>query len=152
MANVYYTRGINAVHENWTTGVFRVALVRSTSAYTPDKDHDYLSEFASGEGVEISVASYARQTVANATKTIQDASDRTVYSCDTVSFGELESGQTVQALLVYQQVGGDATTPETDILVAYIDTDGSGLLPAALSNGIFSFTLPNGLFSVAQAA
>lgn len=144
MANILYTKGIEqaltAQADLDAAGtVIRCLLERSTSTYSPNKDHDFLDSFTTGGGVEISVASYARQTVANKAVNIDDANDRVEWDFDDIAFGSLESGQTADALIFYVQIGGDDSTPANDPLIAYIDT-ATGL-PATLGGGAFNVTI-----------
>lgn len=152
MANLIYTKFLELVAKNdldWETVVLRAMLERSTSTYSPDKDHDDRGDLTGF--VEISVGSYARRTLANAAVNLNDAADRVELDADDLAFGNLESGQTVKALVIYQQVGGDDSTPNDDILVAYIDTDSGGLLPAALAAAPFFVTVnAQGLIQFAQ--
>ena len=143
MSNIIFTRALEQIQKNdldWETSVIRVLLERDTSVYVPDKRHDYLDSFTGGGGSEISSASYARQTLANCAIILDDANDLVKLDCDNILFGNLETGQTVKALLVYLQVGGDDSTPANDVLIAYIDTV-SGVLPAALGGGAFNVTI-----------
>ncbi len=153
MSNLLFTKGLEQVQKNdldWETDTIRMLLERDTSGYSPDIRDDYLDSFTSGAGIEITVASYARQTLANCTIILDDADDQVKYDCNNILFGNLESGQTVKALLVYLQVGGDDTTPANDVLLAYIDTV-SGVLPAALGGGAFNITInSNGFIRVRQ--
>lgn len=119
MSRILYTNGLHGV--DWTTDVLRVLLERSTSTYSPDRDHDFLDSFTGGGGVEISVASYARQTLAGKAKNVDDTKNQIEYDANDVAFGNLESGQTVKAIIVYKQVGGDDTTPANDPLILYDD-------------------------------
>ena len=122
--------------------VIRVLLERSTSTYTPNRDHDFLDDFTTGGGVELSVASYSRKTVANKAVNTDNTNDRIEWDFDDISFGALESGQTIDALIFYVQTGGDDTTPGNDILIAYIDTvSGSPALPILTNGGTISFTV-----------
>ena len=124
MPNIVYNKFLELIAKNdldWESDVIRVLLERSTSAYSPDVDHDFLDSFTGGGGVEISVASYARQTLANGAVNLDDTNDRAELDGDNIAFGALETGQTVNAIIVYQQVGGDDTTPANDPLIAYID-------------------------------
>ena len=156
MANLIYNNfllGIAKQTINWETGVFRALLVRSTSAYTPNKDDNDLADFTAGGGVEISASGYARDTIDNAATALDAANDRVELDGDNLDFGSAAAGQTVKAILVYQQVGGDDTTPEDDLLVAYIDTDAGGLLPIDTAGGPVTVTInAEGLFQLAQAA
>lgn len=128
-----YPRGWQAV--NWTSDVIRILLERSTSSYTPDIDHDFLDDFTGGGGVEISVASYSRKTLASMAKAWDATKDQYEYDCADVAFGSLESGQTVKAAIVYRQVGGDDTTPGNDELILYDDGKVDVVLAANASNG-----------------
>ena len=156
MSNLIYTNGQYNVQKNdldWETAVICVLLERSTSAYVPDKDHNFLDAFTGGGGVEISVAGYARRTLTSTAINKNDALDQTELDCNNVAFGSLEAGQTVQALIIYAQIGGDDSTPEDDILLARIDTDSGAILPVALGGGAFNITVNGqGLFKVSQGA
>lgn len=122
--------------------VIRCLLERSTSTYTPNADHDFLDSFTTGGGVEVSASGYSRQTLANKAVNLDDTNDRAEFDADNIDFSSLASGQTADALIVYQQVGGDDTTPEDDVLIAYIDTvSGSPALPLVLNGGTVSFTI-----------
>lgn len=155
MANLIFTKFFerlataNLDFDNAGT-VVRCLLERDTSSYTPDKDHDFLDSFTGGSGVEVSVASYARQTVSNKAVNIDDANDRVELDFDNVAFGNLETGQTVQALIFYAQTGGNDSSPEDDPLICYIDT-ATGL-PATLGGGAFNVTIDSeGLIQFSQA-
>jgi hypothetical protein len=142
VSNILYTKQFELAYKgdfDWEADTIRCLLERSTSSYTPDKDHDFLDSFTGGSGVEISVSSYARQTIASAAVNIDDANDRVELDMGDIDFGTLESGQTVRAMIFYKQFGGDDTTPENDPLIAYIDT-ATGL-PAVLGGGTFSVTI-----------
>jgi hypothetical protein len=155
MANIIFTKALEQIQKtnlDWETDTLCLLLVRSTSAYSPSKDHDYLDSFTGGGGVEISVASYARRTLIGGNINLNDPSNQVEFQCNNVAFGSLESGQTVKALLVYLQVGGDDLSPEDDLMIAYIDTDANGSLPVALGGGAFNITINGeGLMKMAQA-
>ena len=156
MSNVVYTNGQYNVQKNdldWETAVICVLLERSTSTYVPDQDHDFLDAFTTGGGVEISVASYARRTLTSPSINKNDSLNQVELDCSNIAFGSLEAGQTAKALILYVQIGGDDSTPEDDILLAYIDTDGNGILPVALAGGAFNITVNGqGLMKIAQKA
>lgn len=152
MANIIYTKFLEqlangGVDFDAAGTVVRCLLERSTSTYSPNKDHDFVGDLSGL--VEITVASYARQTVATKAVNIDDANDRVELDFDDVSFGALESGQTVLALIFYVQTGGDDSTPNNDSLICRIDT-ATGL-PAALGGGTFNVTInAEGLIQLAQ--
>lgn len=144
MANTVYTKFMDAMASgtvNWETAVLRALLERSTTAYSVDPDHNFVSDFTTGGGVEISVASYLRQTLANAVTTKVDASNHVILDSDNPTWGALETGQTVKAIILYVQTGGSDATPEDDILIAYFDTASNGVLPAVLGGGSFDVTV-----------
>jgi len=86
----------------------KALLLRSTGAYTFDPDDDFVDDvLTGGGGVEISVASYARETLTTVALTLDDTNDRTKLACDTIGFGSLEVGQTVSAVLIYKEVTND---------------------------------------------
>lgn len=89
--------------------------------------------------VEITVASYARQTVASKAVNIDDANDRVEWDFADISFGNLETGQIVLALIFYIQTGGNDSSASDDPLVCRIDT-ATGL-PATLGGGAFNVTI-----------
>lgn len=153
MANVIYTKIFEQLataqvdFDNAAT-VVRCLLERDTSTYSIDRDHDFVDDLTNL--VEITVASYARQTVSNKAVNIDDANDRVELDFDDIDFGTLESGQVAQALIFYVQTGGDDTSPEDDPLIAYIDT-ATGL-PATLGGGNFDVTIDSeGFIQVSQA-
>jgi hypothetical protein len=155
MANVIYNAflyGIAKQTIDWEGDVFKALLVRSTSTYTPDPDDEDLADFTGGGGVEITASGYARDTLDNAAVANDTAANRTELDCDNLNFGEIATGQTVKAVLIYKQVGGDDTTPENDPLVAYLDDDAGDLLPVATAGGPFTLTInAEGLFQLAAA-
>lgn len=152
MANVLYTKFLEVAFKNdldWETATIRVLLERDTSTYAVNKDHDFVSDLTGL--VEISVASYARQTLAGGSVVLDDANDRIELDCSDLAFGNLESGQTVESLIFYQQIGGSDATPADDVLICRIDTDAAPVLPAALAGGAFNVTInTEGLIQVFQ--
>lgn len=142
MANIIYTKFFEQLATaqldfDAAGTVLRCLLERSTSTYSPNKDHDFVSDLTGL--VEISVASYARQTLASKAVIIDDANDRVELDFADLSFGNLESGQTVLALIFYMQTGGDDSTPANDSLIARVDTATN--LPAALGGGAVTVTI-----------
>jgi hypothetical protein len=147
MANILYQIGLVdllTTAKTWGAGTWKAALERSTSTYTPSKDDNSLLD-ASGL-VLITVASYVTQTIASPTVVVDDANDRIVVSCATISYGSLESGQTVKSIIIYRDDGGNG------VPLMRIDTDAGALLPRALGGGTFTVTLNAvGLMTIAQA-
>jgi len=150
VANTLYNRGLAyAAQEGWTNIVMRVLLVRDTSTYTPDKDHDYLTDFTGNGGVEVTASGYARDTIESVTSTLDDTNDLANVDGDNLDFGEVVAGQGWEAALVYIQIGGDDTTPANDILLAWFDTDMGITLPADFMNGSVTLSVAN-IFQLMQ--
>ena len=147
MANILYQAGLVdllTTAKTWGAGAWKVALERSTSAYTPNKDDDSLLDQAGL--VLITVASYATQTTATPTVVVDDVNDRIVIDCATIAFGALESGQTVKSILIYRDDAGNG------VPLMRIDTDAGALLPRVLGGGTFTVVLNAvGLMTIAQA-
>lgn len=143
MANIIYTRffsNIATADQDWNNAgtVIRAMAERDTSTYTPNKDHDFVGDLTSF--VEITSSGYSRQTVSNKAVNIDDANDRVELDFDDISFGStVASGQAAEALIFYQQTGGDDLSPNDDPLICRIDT-ATGL-PATLGGGAFSVTI-----------
>jgi hypothetical protein len=147
MANIVYQAGmvdLMTTAKTWGAGTWKALLERSTSTYTPNKDDASILD-KSGL-VEISVASYARQTIASPTVAADNANDRVLVDCADVSFGSLETGQTVKSVIVYRDDGGNG------VPLLRVDTDATSLLPRALGGGAFTVTINSvGVLSIAQA-
>lgn len=110
---------ILAAGGNFSSDVIKCLLERSTSTYSPNIDHDFVSDLTGL--VEISVTSYVRQTLATKAVNIDDPNDRVELDCDDLAFGNLEAGQTVKALIFYRQTGGNDASPSDDELMLYYD-------------------------------
>lgn len=101
----------------WASDVIRMLLFRDTDAYSPNPDDVFLSAWSGGGGVEISVASYARQTLGTTARTVDNTNNWIKYGSANVAFGTLESGQNVGGYIIYKQVGGDDSTPGDDLIL-----------------------------------
>lgn len=154
MANLIYTRFLASLANgtvDFDSGstVLRLMLERSTSTYSPNKDHDFVSDLA--DFVEISASGYSRQNAASKAVNIDDANDRVELDLADLNFGDIAAGQTVKAIVGYIQTGGDDASPEDDILAFYIDTDAGALLPIATAGGAFEVTInAEGLIQLSQ--
>lgn len=89
----------------------RWGLLRSTGTYSFNPDHDFVSDIFSNGGVEITVPSYGRIAAAGKAVTLDDATDRTVWTMNSINFGTLEAGQSVSAFFMYQHVTNDSDSP-----------------------------------------
>lgn len=89
-------------------GVLKALLLRSTGSYVFNPDHDFISDMVSNGMVEITVASYGRITLTGRTVNLDDTLNRSWRDVNDISFGILESGQTVSAICIYEHVTNDA--------------------------------------------
>lgn len=86
----------------------RCLLLRDTGSYVFSKSHVNVADLFSNGAIEISVASYARKTLAGFA-TAEDVDGKAVYtSVSQIDFGVLESGQSVVAAVFFLFVTNDA--------------------------------------------
>lgn len=122
----------------------KVALLKSTTEYSPDPDsHEFVSDVLDGgtTGAEFDDTNYSRQTLANQSTSQDDTDDEGVFDADDVTFPSLGSstgGQTVEAVLIYKQVGGDDTTPGDDPVIAVFDDSNVSDLPKQVNGEDFT--------------
>jgi len=118
----------------------KVALVSDNTAYSFSPDTDtFVSDVLDGgtTAQEFQGTGYSRQTLSNVTVTQDDTDDEGVADADDVTFTGLD-GDTIQAVLVYKEVGGDETTPGDDPIIAVFDDNSAGSLadlPLATNGG-----------------
>jgi len=116
---------------NLTSDTIRVALVNDSTAYTFDPDaHTNLddildggttaAEFGTGSGT-----GYSRQTISGITVTQDDTDDEGVFDANDTTFSSLDAA-TIQAVVIYKQVGGDDNTPGDDPVLVVLDDDSAG--------------------------
>lgn len=147
MANIIYNKGAAEWFAPATgpgVGDWEVILERSTSTYSPNKDDESLLDKTGW--VEITVAAYARQDIASFTSAAVHASDLAKHDIADVSFGNLEAGETVKAVIIARNDAGNY------VPFIRIDTDSGGLLPRALGGGAFTVQInASGLLTIAQS-
>lgn len=116
-----------------TSDTIKVALINDSTAYTFDQaNHTFLNdildggttaqEFGNGSGT-----GYGRQALSSITVTQDDTDNEGVFDAADVTFPGLD-GATIQGVIIYQQVGGDDTTPGDDRVLAVYDDDSAGSL------------------------
>lgn len=115
---------------NFINDTLKVALVSDNTAYSfsPDTDN-FVGDVLDGgtTAQEFQGTGYSRQTLSNVTVTQDDVDDEGVADADDVTFTGLD-GDTIQAVLVYKEVGGDETTPGDDPIIAVVDDNSAGSL------------------------
>jgi hypothetical protein len=140
MASNVFTNGATKINRGdilFLTHDIKVLLLKG-SGYTPDKDHDTLTDLVLASN-EVTVAGYSRKTLASKTITTDDTNDRTVFDAADVSWASLAAGETVSAAVVFYDPGtGDANC----VPIAYID-----LTDTPLNGGAFDISWSSsGLF------
>jgi len=119
---------------DFTTDTLRVALYDDSTAYTFDPDtHNFVSDILDGgttaqelQGTAGYTGSADRQTLANVTVTADDTDDEGVFDADDVVWSGVESTEDIQGWIIYQQVGGDDSTPDDDRVLIVVDDNMAG--------------------------
>lgn len=141
---------------DFDTSVIKALAATTDSAGTPTRDHDYLSDLLTTVLTEVSVSGYSRATLSSASVSEDDTDDEAEVDYADISFGtSVAAGETVKGVVIYKQVGGDDTTPEDDVFLAWIDDDSVGDWSARTGGGLVlgggEFKLPinaEGLFKL----
>jgi len=136
--------------DSYLTGTtIRVLLLDDSEAYSFDQDaHDFVSDITAA-GTEMSGTGYSRQDLQNVSITVDDTNDEGVLDADDVTVSGLDAG-TIQTVVVYEQVGGDDTTPGDDRVLAVhddstvadlpLDTNGSDIQISWPTEGIITIS------------
>ena len=117
MASFLYNRGKLIMVDGtvtWGTTVVNCLLV--TSSYTPNADHNFVSEVTANE---LSGGNYVRKTLANeAGPTEDDTNDRITYNADDITWTALQAAAGTPAYaIIYDDTAGTDATKE---LIAWI--------------------------------
>ncbi len=130
MANLVYSRGQYIIGQVNSTSVAWTLMLVSTS-YVANMDHNSVnantSSGAAGEPkvFEITVAGYARQSLAALTLTEDDTNDFAYLDANDVTFTALTAGQTIGGAVLYRYSSSGGTTGDSgqDLLAFYDVTD-----------------------------
>lgn len=109
----------------------RLALISNNTSYTPNIDtEEFVDDVLDGgtTAEEFSGTNYSRKTLSNISITQDNSDDEGVFDADDVTFNNID-GDTIQAILIYKQVGGNDLTPGDDVLIAHL-TSSDFPLPA----------------------
>ncbi len=141
MPSGVYTRAkylIAAGDLDWDSSSIVVRALLVAPAYTFSASHQYVSDVLANE---VSDASYSRVTVATRATSLDLGGGRALFDADDPVFSGLDV-VTVAGVVLYQQVGGDDSTPANDPLICFIEVspsvtaDGSNLLVEFDSDGL----------------
>jgi hypothetical protein len=111
----------------------RIALLKASTEYDADPAaHEFVDDVLDGgtTGEEMTDSNYSRQTLTGTTVNPDDTDDEAEWQADDVRFADLGGSETVEAILLYKQVGGDDSTPGDDPIIRIIDDDDVGDLEA----------------------
>lgn len=136
MSNLIYNKAKKGFVDgtiDWDGDTIKVMLVGET--YTPDKDHNFVSEVVS---TELSGTGYERKSLENKTVVQDDVNDVAKVDADDITWESIQAG-TAKGMVVYKQGSSDTDS----ILIAYIDeggfpvvSNGGDLIMEFHSNGI----------------
>jgi hypothetical protein len=118
----------------------RIALLKATTEYNTDPAaHEFVDDVLDGgtTGEELTDSNYSRQTLTGTTVDQDDTDDEAEWQADDVRFADLGGSETVEAILLYKQVGGDDSTPGDDPIIRIIDDADVGDLEADTDGGDF---------------
>ena len=116
----------------------RVLLLNDSTDYTFDPDnHEFVSDIVDGgtTATEFGDTNYSRKTLANQSTSQDNTDDEAVFDGDGITWTDLGGSETIQAVVVYKQVGGDDTTPGDDPVVNVLDDSDVADLPLATNGG-----------------
>lgn len=154
MASIWYTKGLARLQGgatgaiNWNTATnIKVMLLTGGVAYTPDKDHEFVSDVvtseADGSGYVGGFGGAGRKALASKTVTGDTATDRVNYNAaNPSSWTALTlSNGSITHVIVMAEVTNDAASP----LLACLD-------PADLvtNGGDVGLTFPSGVVAYIQ--
>jgi hypothetical protein len=118
----------------------RIALLKAATEYDADPAaHEFVNDVLDGgtTGKELTDTNYSRQAVTGTTVDQDDTDDEAEWQADDVRFADLGGSETVEAILLYKQVGGDDSTPGDDPIIRIIDDEDVGDLEADTDGGDF---------------
>jgi len=126
---------------DYASDTIKVALLKSTTEYSPDKDtHEFVSDVLDGgtTGAEYDDTNYSRQALGSLATSQDNTDDEGVWDAGDVTFPSLGSstdGQEIEAVLIYKQVGSDDTTPGDDPILRILDDSEEAELPQGTNGG-----------------
>jgi len=118
-----------------SSGTYRALLLKETTEYSPDATaHNFVSDIVDGgtTGEEFDDTNYSRLTLSGLSVTEDATEVEAVWDADDLTWSSLGSdtgGQTVEAVVLYEQVGGDDTTPGDDPIIRVFDDSEEADLP-----------------------
>lgn len=133
-----YNSGLGAIVDGtitWSTSTVKALIV--SSSYTFDDNHEFVSDITN-EVTNATGTGYARKTLTGKTVTVDQANDRVVFDASDVTYTDVETNETWDAVVLFLESGNDATSK----LICFIEiddlvTNGSDASIVWASTGIF---------------
>lgn len=124
-----------------------VKVILASTAYTPDKDHDFADSITGGGTKELSGTGYAagfggsgRKALASKTVTKDNATDAAFFDAADVTWTGINAG-TIGYAVVIKEVTNDADSPILCVVdVADLVTNGSDYTLQWATDGVFKIT------------
>lgn len=94
------------------TDTIKSMLAKST--YTPDRDHDFVSDVTEISGVSGYTGGFGgagRKTLASKALSVIDASDQLMFDAADVAYGALGTGDTIGGAIAIKEITNDAASP-----------------------------------------
>jgi hypothetical protein len=110
----------------------RIALLKDSTEYNADPDaHEFVDDILDGQtGEELTATNYTRKTITGTSVDQNDTDNTGEWQADDVRYRNLGGSETVEAILIYKQVGGDDATPGDDPVLRVIDDEDVSALEA----------------------
>lgn len=123
---------------DYSADTIKVALFKESTEYSPDSvNHEFVNDVFDGgtTGAEFDDTNYSRKTLSGQSVTEGNTDNEGVFDGDDVTWTNLGGSQTIEAILVYRQVGGDDTTPGDDDILRVLDDSEESDLPFQTNGG-----------------
>lgn len=125
---------------NFVSGgdTFKVALLKETTEYSPDQTaHEFVNDVLDGgtTGAEFDDTNYTRKLLSGQSVTEDNTDNEGVWDASNLTWQSLGGSQSIEAILIYKQIGGDDTTPGDDPIIRILDDSEEADLPLPTNGG-----------------
>lgn len=123
---------------DFANDIIKVALLKETTEYSPDEAaHEFVDDVLDGgtTGAEFDDTNYSRKTLGSLSVTEDNTDHEGVWDAGDITWNNLGGSQTIEAVLIYKQVGGDDNTPADDPILRVLDDSEESDLPLTTSGG-----------------
>ena len=109
---------------DYANDTIKVALLKATTEYSPDQAaHEFVGDVLDGgtTGAEFDDTNYSRKVLGSLSVTEDNTDHEGVWDAGDVTWSSLGGSQSIEAILIYKQVGGDDTSPGDDPILRILD-------------------------------